>query len=531
MAAKNLPMCPIEQNPVATNVADPPLQGFRSSRHLSSLRQYLDALRDLGELQEIAHEVDWNLEIGAVTRRCYETGAPAPLFGRVKGAEPGFRVLGAPAGLSARPGQRFARIAVSVGLPPGATALEIVEALSRAEDNPPIPPRVVEDAPCKRNVFTGDAVDLMRLPTPLIHDGDGGRYINTWGTIVARSPDGAWTNWSIARIMLRDRNTMVGIVSPQKHVGRVHAMWKAIGKPMPFALSLGQDPVVPFFAGMPLRDGISEGPVIGGYVGEPIEVVRCETVDLDVPASSEIVIEGHLALDEMDAEGPMAEYPGYIVPSSRKLRPLYRVSAMTYRDDPILPIVAAGYPPEENHTCWGIGIAATVLTELRKTGWPVTACFVPFEAACHLLVVTVSRDWKRRTAHRNAADFARALGDYVFSLRGGTVVPRIFVVLDDVDPSNPAEVLWAMATRVHPGDGEIMFPTLSANPLNAFMRGNEKAAMFTTKAVLNGLPRDDWAADQVPVRADFATLYPEELKRKVLAGWRTLYGFPGDRCI
>ena len=221
----------VEQNPVAPNVAVPSLQGPRSDRHLSSLREYLDALRDLGELQEIAHEVDWNLEIGAVTRRCYETGAPAPLFSRVKGVEPGFRVLGAPAGLSARPGQRFARIAVSVGLPPGATALEIVEALSRAEDNPPIPPRVVADAPCKRHVFTGDAVDLMRLPTPLIHDGDGGRYINTWGTIVARSPDSAWTNWSIARIMLRDRNTMVGIVSPQKHVGRrarhVEGDWQA----------------------------------------------------------------------------------------------------------------------------------------------------------------------------------------------------------------------------------------------------------------------------------------------------------------
>jgi UbiD family decarboxylase len=217
-----------------------PEKAAPSNRHLSSLREYLDALRDLGELQDVAHEVDWNLEIGAVTRRCYETGAPAPLFSRIKGVEPGFRVLGAPAGLSARPGQRFARVAVSVGLPPGATALEIVEALSRAEDNPPIPPRVVADAPCKRHVFTGDAVDLMRLPTPLIHAGDGGRYINTWGTIVARSPDGAWTNWSIARIMSRDRNTMVGIVSSQKHVGRVHAMWKALGKPMPFALSLAR---------------------------------------------------------------------------------------------------------------------------------------------------------------------------------------------------------------------------------------------------------------------------------------------------
>jgi UbiD family decarboxylase len=77
---------------------------------------------------------------------------------------------------------------------------------------------------------------------------------------------------------------------------------------------------VPFFAGMPLRDGVSEGSVIGGYVGEPIEVVRCETVDLDVPASSEIVIEGHLTLDEMDVEGPMAEYPGYIVPGSEELK-------------------------------------------------------------------------------------------------------------------------------------------------------------------------------------------------------------------
>jgi hypothetical protein len=86
----------VKQNPVGPNVAVPSSQRPRPNRHLSSLREYLDALRDLGELQEIAHEVDWNLEIGAVTRRCYETGAPAPLFGRVKGAEPGFRVLALP---------------------------------------------------------------------------------------------------------------------------------------------------------------------------------------------------------------------------------------------------------------------------------------------------------------------------------------------------------------------------------------------------------------------------------------------------
>jgi UbiD family decarboxylase len=295
---------------------------------------------------------------------------------------------------------------------------------------------------------------------------------------------------------------------------------------MPFALSLGQDPVIPFFAGMPLRDGVSEGPVIGGYLGNPIDVVACETVDLEVPASSEIVIEGHLTLDEMDEEGPMAEYPGYLVLGSRRLRPVYRVSAMTYRNHAILPIVAAGYPPEENHTCWDIGIAATVLAELRRARWPVTSVFVPFEAACHLLVVTVSSNWRDNSEYRSTQDFTRALGAFVFSTRGGTVVPRVLVVLDDIDPSKPHEVLWAMATRVHPGDGEIPFPTIAANPLNAFMKAGEKAAMLTNKAVIDGLPRDDWGPDQVPVRADFATLYPAALKRSITELWSTDYGFP-----
>ena len=502
------------------------MNAIRTQRptHIPDLREYVVALKRIGELVEIHREVDWNLEIGAITRRSYELGAPASLF--TKGAGAGFRAMGAPAGLSGIPGQRMARVALSIGLPATAQPLAIVEALSHAEDYAPIAPRRVESGPCKENIQIGEDVDLMELPTPLIHFGDGGRYLNTWGTIVARTPDGSWTNWSIARLMLRDRNTMVGIVSPQKHVGRVHAMWQEIGKPMPFALSLGQDPVIPFFSGMPLRDNVSEGPVIGGYLGKPIDVVRCETVDLDAPASSEIVIEGHLTLHEVDGEGPMAEYPGYLIPGSRKLQPIYRVSAMTYRNDAILPVVASGHPPEENHTCWGIGIAATVLAELRRADWPVTATFVPFEAACHLLVVTVPTNWRERSPHKSSQDFARALGDFVFSTRGGIVIPRILVVLDDIDPCDSREVLWALATRVHPVDGEIMFPSLAMDPLGTFMTGNEKAAMFTTKSVVDGLWRDDLKADQVPVRADFETLYPDELKRSIRELWSTGYGFP-----
>jgi 4-hydroxy-3-polyprenylbenzoate decarboxylase len=181
-------------------------------KHYRSPREHLDALRAIGELQEIDQEVDWNLEIGTITRRIYETGGPAVLFNRIKGIEAGFRVLGAPAGISARPGQPMARVATSIGLPPTAGALEIVDALAQAHDRPRIAPRSVDSAPSKENILTGDSVNLLRLPSPYLHQGDGGRFLNTWGTTVTRTPDNDWTNWAILRAMLRDRGSMVGPV-------------------------------------------------------------------------------------------------------------------------------------------------------------------------------------------------------------------------------------------------------------------------------------------------------------------------------
>src|SRR5262249_10280641 len=152
----------------------------------------------------------WNLEMGAIIRRTYELQAPAPLFNRIKGIEPGFRVLGAPAGVSKKHG--LVRIALSLGLPATASAQDIIEALASAHARTPIPPRRVATGPCKENRLLGDAVDLHRLPAPYIHDGDGGRYLNTWGTIVVKTPDGRWVNWSITRIMLHGKNTLVGAI-------------------------------------------------------------------------------------------------------------------------------------------------------------------------------------------------------------------------------------------------------------------------------------------------------------------------------
>src|SRR3954471_13403014 len=136
-------------------------QGRTVMNHIKDLRGYLAALKAIGELQEIDAEVDWNLELAAICRRAYETESPAPLFNRIKDIETGFRVLGAPAGVSRQPGLRLARVALSLGLDARAGGQEIVLALADAAKRAPIPPRIVASGPCQENVLLGNAIDLF----------------------------------------------------------------------------------------------------------------------------------------------------------------------------------------------------------------------------------------------------------------------------------------------------------------------------------------------------------------------------------
>ena len=493
------------------------------AHRLKSLRDYVDALRAIGELQVVTREVERDLEIGAICRRCYETGAPAPLFENIRDVEKGFRVLGAPAGLSSKREQWLARLALSLGLPPAATGRDLIEALVAARDKTPLPPRLVASGPCKENILLEDAVDLNRLPAPLLHDGDGGRYINTYGVFIAQTVDKTWTNWSVARAMLSDRNHMTGIVAPNQHLGMVFQTWKDAGRDMPFALALGAEPAVPFVGGMPLPAQVNEGDFLGAYFGESIEVVKCETADLTVPATSEIVLEGTLSLSETAPEGPMGEYAGYLWTGDSSPRPRYHVTAMTYRNDPILPISVAGEPTEENHTAWGVPNAAEVVYELRKAGFPVTMAWSPFESALHWCVITVSRNWRDKTG-KTGAEFCRAIGEHLLKGKAGGGLPKYLIMNDDIDATNTAEVVWAFATRNHPGSqGEELFDNENTTPLVAFLKKNEKASAQMTKVVYNCLPPEDWG-DKLPKRASFRHDYSPELQEKVLRNWVD-YGF------
>ena len=493
-----------------------------SKKHIKSLREYIDALKALGEIQEIDKEVDWNLEIGAITRRVYETSAPAPLFNNIKGIQKGFRVLGAPVATSRQEGLYLARVALSLGLDPRATGQEMIQALVEARSRKGIPPKPVKTAPCKENIKLGDEVDLMQFPTPLIHDGAGGRYFNTLGTIVVQSPDKKWTNWSIARIMLVDKNKMTGIVNPYQHVGIIHKMWNDIGKPTPFALAQGCEPFLPFVCGMPLPPFVSENEYAGAYFGEPIEVVKCETSDLLVPASAEIVVEGTISNTETALEGPMGEYAGYLWGGGGEREPVYNVTAVTYRNNAILPITAAGEPVEEDHTACGIPSAAETLFQLQQQGIPATTVWAPLATANHWAVVTVPLDYRKKL-DCTKEELCRKIGKIILDTKLGPQVAKMMVIHDDIDPTNLQELVWGFATRCHPGEGEILLHHTLLSPLIAFSTKHEKFAYDGPKSVYNCLGPEDWN-DKLPERSSFRFAYPHELQEKVLANWKS-YGF------
>jgi 4-hydroxy-3-polyprenylbenzoate decarboxylase len=359
------------------------------------------------------------------------------------------------------------------------------------------------------------------LPTPVIHAGDGGRYVNTWGTVIVQTPDRSWTNWSIARIMLAGKNTLTGLVLPRQHLGMIYAQWKQLGRPMPFALAIGTAPAIPFASAMPLADGINEADFIGAYSREPLEVVDCETVDLQVPATSEIVLEGTVSIAETVPEGPIGEYTGYLNPGSGAPQPVFRVTAMTHRDQPILPVVASGQPIEENHTCWGLAISAQVLWELRSAGFPVTACFSPLHSAAHWLVVTVPGSYRGAAVAENLVG---ELAKVLHRSRAGTLIPKVILLGDDIDPANLEEVVWAFASRCHPERGQFLFPNQETLPLLAFLSAPERAARLSTKVIYHGLPLDDQPAERLPRRTSFRHGVPPAIREKVLRDWRS-YGY------
>ena len=261
-------------------------------------RAWIEALRDEGELHEVTAQVDWNIELGTIMRMAQGTGeGPALLFSNIKDYNKkgvrGSKVFGC--SLSS-----YRRIAMMLGLPPETHPRELVK-VARTILNGAIPPKIVKTGPVKENIITGDDINLLDFPVPHWNRIDGGRYMMTYAGCVTKNPDTNVMNVGVYRGMVADRNHIPIYMYRAQHIGHHALAWQQKGaKEMPIAYVIGWEPSMDFCSGSPVPMGVCEYDVMGSIRGAPVELVKCESHDLYVPATAEIVVEGFLPFDHVD---------------------------------------------------------------------------------------------------------------------------------------------------------------------------------------------------------------------------------------
>lgn len=472
------------------------------------LREFVETLEREGELRWVKAEVDWNLEAGAITRKVMDLKEAAPLFEKIKGYPAGFRLLGALFGPTKPVIQ--GRFALAMGLPKDTPTIKIIEELTERLGER-VKPVLVSSAPCQENVIEGDEIDLLKLPVPLIHGTDGGRFLGTWHIDVTKDPDTGWVNWGTYRHMVLDADTLGFLASPMQHGPSVYYQkYEPRGEPMPMAIAIGTDPVCNIVASSPLPAYVDEAEVGGAIRQQPIELVKCASCDLEVPAGAEIVIEGEV-VKERRREGPFAEYTGYATGGTES--PVFKVKQITHRDAPILVFANPGKPWNEEGVSDSIVLSAVLAGELKKAGVPFRSLYVP----PHNLAVIVS-------ARPPYPGFVHTLACALWGSKAGSLRPYIIVVGDDVDITNADEVFWCLTSRLHPINGIHAQKGTPGLPLWPFLTPEEKRVRKGTRLLLDATFPAEWDRKEVPVPVDFESGWPADIKEKILARWKE-YGY------
>lgn len=466
-------------------------------------------LEEEGELHRVKAEVDWDLELGAISRRAIELRAPAPLFENIKGYPGGHRVL---ANLMSGTRPPHGRLALAMGLPKDTPVLRLIDEFAERSTSH-IKPIIVSTGPCKEVIRKGEDVNVLQLPVPLIHGKDGGRYIGTWHVDINRDPDTGWVNWGMYRHMVHDEKTLGWLATPYQHGPHIYyRKYEDRGDPMPMAIAIGTEPLCSVAAATSFPPEITEVDVAGGLRQAPVELVKCETVDLEVPASSEIVLEGVVIPGERRLEGSFGEFTGYDA-GGQAPRPVFRVQCITHRKNPILTMCNPGKGWEENDVVFTINGSAMIRNELKSRGIPFKAVYVMPPAMS--VVVSAAPQYH---------GYAHSLANAIWSTKTGVNKPYVFVVGEDVDVTNAEDVLWCLTTRLHPARGVYVMNETPVSPLSPFLSRQDKAGGTGARVFLDATFPYGWRDEDRPVVVDFEHAWPLEVREKVLARWSE-YGY------
>lgn len=409
------------------------------------LRAYLDDLDASGELKRVGAEVDWNLEMTEILERLMKSGGPAVVFENVKDYDipVASNLFGSwdrmKRALGADPEELACEIEALFKQDMPETIWEKMKALPRLAQFASFIPKTVRSGPCKEVIMKGDDVDLFKLPIPKCWPDDGGRYICI-GHIVTQNPNEGTRNVGIYRLQIFDSRT-TGFHSQIHKTGAKHfRLWEKQGKDMPVAVAFGGDPAITYSATAPLPEEFDEILFAGFIRKDPVEMVKCETVDLEVPANSEIVIEGYVKAGERRIEGPYGDHTG--VYSLQAEYPVFHVTAITTRHDPIYPHTIVGKPIMEDYY---IGKASErIFLPLLKMMLPelVDVNFPPESIFHNWAVVSIRKQYPGHA--RKVMHALWGLGQFMFT--------KVIMVMDeDVDVHNMNDVLWRVWNNIDPG--------------------------------------------------------------------------------
>jgi len=404
------------------------------------LRGFLTHLESQRQLVRVKDEVDVKYEIAAGIRKTSDIEGPALLFESIKGY-PGWRVLG---GLFAT------RKLIALGL--GVPQDQMLDRYLTLEDQR-IPPELVPTGPVKEIKWTGSQVDLSKIPIVTHASKDCGPYV-TIGVQIGKDPDSGVRNLSIHRMLLLGKDRLSLWAPADHHLGRMILKAEEKGRGLEVATAVGVDPAIIIGSQSKVPYGIDEFHVAGGLRGGAVKLVKCETIDVEVPAFAEVVIEGVTVPGERVADGPYGEYPGCY--SEAKQAPVLKVTAITMRQNPIWQTALTGMPVTENHTLIEYGNAAVVHREVKKIVPEVKAInLTPGGTFRHHVVVSIKK--RAENEGRNVI-----LG--LLSL--GIGLKQIIVVDDDIDPFDPMQVDWALATRMQADKDVIIIPRIACSTLD-----------------------------------------------------------------
>jgi UbiD family decarboxylase len=436
-----------------------------------SMRAFLSALEDAGQLVTISQPVKLDYEVAA----CLSESVLALRFANVGGdaRSPKMQVVGNL--LNSLP--RFA-----MGM---SSAADAIQASLLAAIEKPLTHRVIATAPCQEEVIDNPSL-TDELPIPRFFEKEGGPYI-TAGAIIARDRVSGDTNLSIARLMPLDKNRAFVGIAPNHHLAVLARAAHARGEKLDIAVCIGNHPAVLLAACLYLGLGEDELPVAGALLGEPLDVVRCTQSDLLVPAHCECVLEGRLDAGEPFLEGPVSEFHGMYENYGAGIVATF--TRLTRRHDAIFQVILPGYHPE-HCLLGGVAIAAGLFRQVRNAVPSVKQVAVGIGGAGRLHAVVAIHGCRPGEARKAMFAVWAAVN----------LVKQIIVVDDDIDPWDAVQVEWANATRAKPDRDFVIIPAVRADRSEPLEQGGT-VAKLGIDATRKKDDRSDWDLARPPDQA------------------------------